>query len=111
MNEINRQMERLTVAAHATITDYADTRVRGHLREHPDLVAHRLDELTNMIQTVRETVERERATGQWEALDTAPAAQLDNETAEYGNHVCDCPHCLRAAGGEDPAPVVFTAHP
>ena len=95
MTTINERMFSLQIAASGAITDYSDVAVRGYLKEHPDLIVHRLDLLADMIEQVRTAVIRERNAGQWGALAADPAAEHAVETAEYAKHSCDCDYCLR----------------
>ncbi|MBE4790704.1 hypothetical protein HW846_46530 [Streptomyces sp. NE06-02F] len=85
------------VAAHAVIDDYMDVRVRGHLKDHPDVVAYRLSELQHVIDNVRQVVDRERAAGKWgEAIGVLDAAgDLRDATEWFLGHRCDCDHCIR----------------
>jgi hypothetical protein len=94
-----------TVTAHAVINDYMDTRVRGYLKEHPDLIAYRLSELQHVLDTVRQMVDQERAAGKWgDAISVLDAAgELRDETEWFLGHRCDCDHCVRGVPTE-PAP-------
>lgn len=95
MTTINDRMFSLQIAASGAITDYSDVAVRGYLKEHPDLVVHRLGLLADMIEQVRVAVIRERSAGQWGALAADPAEEHAAESAEYAAHSCDCDFCLR----------------
>lgn len=97
MDDTYRRMLSLQTAAAATIEDQADIRVRGYLKEHPDLVAHRLDLLAALIDEVRTVVVRESAAGTWPPLAVDPAAEHAERTAEFADHTCNCLYCLRCA--------------
>ncbi|MBB4931411.1 hypothetical protein F4561_002231 [Lipingzhangella halophila] len=100
MTGINDEMDALAVAAHGAITDFSDVNVRGYLKEHPDLVEHRLDLLTDMVDHVRATISQERAAGQWAQLPECPRADHIDQAAEYAEHTCCCPYCFH--GGDNP---------
>ncbi|MFV8127497.1 hypothetical protein [Streptomyces syringium] len=97
MDATYQRMLALQTAGAATIEDQADVRVRGYLKEHPDLVAHRLDLLAALIDEVRTAVARERAAGTWPPLAADPATEHAERTAEYAAHTCTCLYCLRCA--------------
>src|SRR5690606_12521648 len=62
---VDEAMHSPTIAAQDLIHDWSDTRVRGHLKEHPDLVEHRLNPVTQMTNEIRAVVQRERGDGRW----------------------------------------------
>lgn len=95
----NELMDRLTVAASDAISDFADCRDRGYLKEHPDAVLVRLAVLTDMIGTVRAVAARELAAGKWGNLAADPEAHrtLIDAGIEYGNHTCNCDYCLHGS--------------
>lgn len=93
----------LEVAASSAITDYADVLVRGYLKEHPALVAYRLDLLADVIEVVRASVARETANGRWEGCDPfSPADEHHQAVAEFAAHTCNCEWCRCGQGGPDP---------
>ncbi|MDX2948185.1 hypothetical protein [Streptomyces caniscabiei] len=96
-NELDFAQAHFLLAAQAVIGDYMDARVRGYLKDHPDAVAYRLGELQHVLDTVRQTVERERAAGKWDGsvsvLDTAGEAR--DATEWFLGHRCDCDYCIR----------------
>ncbi|MFF0052581.1 MULTISPECIES: hypothetical protein [unclassified Streptomyces] len=87
-------MASLQTAGSALVTDLADVRVRGYLKEHPDIVAYGLDQLSAAIEEVRAAVDRERAAGKWGSLGADVSEEHDEAAAEYADHSCDCPFCL-----------------
>lgn len=96
---VDEAMHSLTIAAQDLIHDWSDTRVRGHLKEPPDLVEHRLNLVTQMTDWVRAVVQRERGDGRWGGPleDIDPAEEHAEEVAEHMDHECDCPYCLGQA--------------
>ncbi|MGW4954560.1 hypothetical protein [Streptomyces parvulus] len=96
LDDRNRWMASLPTAASALVTDLADVRVRGYLKEHPDVVAHALDQITAAVEEVRAVVDRERAAGKWGPLEADVAAEHDEAAAEFADHSCDCPFCICA---------------
>ncbi|MFE7566887.1 hypothetical protein ACFU76_07965 [Streptomyces sp. NPDC057539] len=93
MTTINDDMASLQTAATAAIADFADVTVRGYLKEHPDLVVHRLDLLASMIERVRIAVIRDRAASPCPPHPCV-AAEHAEMVAEYTEHTCDCDFCL-----------------
>jgi hypothetical protein len=85
----------VTIATGGMLTDYADILVRGYLKEHPALVAYRLDVITAVIEIVRQQVDHELATKpDWGPCGTAEAAADHLErVAEYVEHTCTCEWC------------------
>lgn len=96
---VDEAMHSLTIAAQDLIHDWSDTRVRGHLKEHPDLVEHRLNLVTQMTNEIRAVIHRERGDGRWGGPleDIDPGEEHNDAVAEYADHECDCPYCLMAA--------------
>jgi hypothetical protein len=93
---VNARMDCFQVAADGAITDYADVLIRGHLKEHPALVAYRLDVLAAMIEQVR-------AQATWELAERSawgpagdPAAEHHAAVAEFTEHTCNCDWCRHA---------------
>ncbi len=103
---VNEAMCSLTAAASGAITDYSDVMVRGYLKEHPAVVAHRLDLLAQMIAVVRGRVRAEELS--WRRDDVAhgfplpdPAAIHAEWVAEFTSHDGCCPWCLICRGHID----------
>jgi hypothetical protein len=100
MTGIDQQMCGLTVAAGHLITDWSDVRVRGYLKEHPDLVEHRLKLLEAALATVRSQVEAERAAGSWGGpLDEPLERDFRDSVRDFVAHSCDCEWCLGYSSG------------
>jgi hypothetical protein len=87
-------MGSLQTATSALVADLADVRVRGYLKEHPDVVAYGLDQVAAAVEEVRAIVNRERAAGKWGPLEGDVAAEHDEAAAAFADHACDCPFCL-----------------
>jgi len=112
---IDLRMYSLTVAASAAVTDLSDVAVRGYLKEHPAVVAYRLDLLEQMIAVVRDRARAEDLT--WRRRDVQeglaipdPAAEHAGRVTEFSEHDCSCDWCLR--GGEERSidlPALFVA--
>lgn len=96
---INDDMERLTVAAHNTITHWSDIGVRGYLKEHPDYALHDLALIEDMIRTVRAKAEAEKA--EWGELNGDAHQDFEDQVADYRAHSCDCDYCYQ----QESAPV------
>lgn len=110
IEEVENAMASLTVAASDTIGNYADTRVRGYLKEHPDIIEHRLDLLTLMIDQVHAAVAREREAHQFPPIERS---ELDSAHAkyvtEYEAHTCTCGYCLHGSDEEACGQVALAA--
>ncbi|MFF2549207.1 hypothetical protein ACFVUY_42530 [Kitasatospora sp. NPDC058063] len=100
MSSVNVQMDSLQVAATGLITDFGDLVVRGYLKDHPDIVAHRLGLVAELVAKVQAAVDAERAGGQWPALQVDPADGHDEDTAFYCEHECNCEYCFHSGGTE-----------
>lgn len=96
VSDVNNTLDAVQVAANGMVTDLSDVLVRGHLKEHPSLVAFRLGVLTGAIDQVRTAVKAERATGRWPHLAADPADEHELERASFAAHHCDCPYCPHA---------------
>ena len=103
---VSQAMCSLTAAASGAITDYSDVMVRGYLKEHPDIVAHRLDLLAQMIAVIRRRVLVEEVS--WRRADVAngfalpdPAAVHAESVAEFVSHDGCCAWCLICRGHAD----------
>jgi len=104
MSDINETLDMLTatrdcftVAASCVMTDYGDVLVRGYLKQHPAVVAYRLDVLADVMQVVRNQVARELAQDDLPSCDPADAANDHHEeVAEYAAHTCNCEWCSHA---------------
>ncbi|GAA3268017.1 hypothetical protein GCM10010493_50490 [Streptomyces lavendulae subsp. grasserius] len=98
-------MHDLTVAAHRLVSDWADVRVRGYLKWHPDLVAYRLELLEKALAEIRKTVETERADNRWDGPLADCDADFNSEAMDFVEHSCDCEWCLccePAGVGDEP---------
>ncbi|MEU6397834.1 hypothetical protein ABZ867_12740 [Streptomyces cinnamoneus] len=105
MNETSVHMFDLTVAAHQLITDWSDVRVRGYLKEHPDIVEFRLTLLEEALAAVRKAVETERADNRWGGPLEDADADFNTEAMDFIEHSCDCEWCLGcrpASTGDEP---------
>ena len=92
--QVNEQMERLTVAAQNTVTHWSDLEVRGHLKEHPDFVEHSLTLIEDVTRTVRAAIKKERpACGN--VASGEPSRDFEDQVATYRAHTCDCDHCYQ----------------
>lgn len=95
---LNHAIDCRTVAAAGAISDYSDVLEHGHLKEHPALIAYRLDLLTHMIETVRAAVIREQSDAGW-GPPGDPSAEHHATVAEFTGHTCDCDWCVHALAG------------
>lgn len=105
-DQTNDHMELLTVAAQNTITHWSDTRVRGHLKEHPDYVLHDLALIEDMVRTVRAMAEGERSG--WGELQADPHEDFEDQVDDYRAHSCNCDYCFQQ---EVPDPDEFIYEP
>ncbi|MFK0238207.1 hypothetical protein [Streptomyces vinaceus] len=96
MSDLNNTLDAVQIAAHGLVEDLADVLVRGHLKEHPSLVAFRLGVVTGAVDQVRTTVKTERNSGRWPHLKADPAAEHERDRAAFAGHHCDCPYCPHA---------------
>ncbi|MFI5867700.1 hypothetical protein [Streptomyces sp. NPDC051546] len=96
MSDVNNTLDAVQIAAHGMVTDLADVLVRGHLKEHPSLVAYRLGVVTGAAEQVRTVVKAERATGRWPHAAADPALDHERDRAAFAAHHCDCPYCPHA---------------
>lgn len=87
----SQQMDRLTIAAHNTITHWSDTQVRGYLKEHPSYVLHGLALIEDIVRTVRAAAETEKTS--WGELAGDPHQDFEDQVTDYRNHTCNCPNC------------------
>lgn len=107
IEDVNNRMLEYTAAAHASITDWSDTRVRGYLKEHPDIVEQSVARLEGMLVEVRQQIAIERADNRWGGPLPEGAAlehYVENVNA-YAEHSCDCEWCLccePAGVGDEP---------
>jgi hypothetical protein len=93
-DQVDDHMDRLSVAADALITAWSDIQIRGHLKEHPDLVLHDLDLIAAMVRKVRAKAKKEKAG--WGELKADPHEDFEDRLAYYQAHTCDCDHCYKA---------------
>lgn len=105
IDEVNRAMDSLMVAAGGVITAWSDTVVRGYFKEHPAEVLYRAELLEKMIAAVRDAAAGEL--GKWPAYGGDPADAHAAETEEFTQHLCNCEHCWHAAA--DPETGLVTA--
>ncbi|MFD4740576.1 hypothetical protein ACFWNQ_24910 [Streptomyces virginiae] len=110
IEDTNRHMLDLTAAAHTAITDWSDIRVRGYLKEHPDLVEQNVTRLEDMLATIRQRIAAERADNLWGGPlpEGAATQQYAEGTQEFAKHRCNCGWCLRAEPADIDEPIVWT---
>ncbi|NXY98205.1 hypothetical protein HYE82_28310 [Streptomyces sp. BR123] len=96
MSDVNNTLDAVQIAAHGMAMDLADVLVRGHLKEHPSLIAFRLGVVTGAVDQVRTAVKAELASGRWPRLAADPAAEHERDRAAFAGHHCDCPYCPHA---------------
>ncbi|MGW6941388.1 hypothetical protein ACWGF3_20650 [Streptomyces xanthophaeus] len=96
MSDVNNTLDAVQIAAHGMVVDLADVLVRGHLKEHPSLIAFRLGVVSGAVDQVRTVVQAERHSGRWPRLAADPAAEHERERAVFAGHHCDCPYCPQA---------------
>lgn len=109
--DVSNKMLELTAAAHAAITDWSDTQIRGYLKEHPDIVEESVRRLERMIGGLRAQIAAERADNRWNGPlpEGAAAEQYDEGAQEFAEHRCNCGWCLRAEpAGHNDEPLVYT---
>ncbi|NUV60655.1 hypothetical protein [Streptomyces sp. CAI-85] len=99
---IDYLMGRFLTACNAIASDYADTRIRGYLKTHPDAISVFLNEVERVAAEVRAQVTREQESAQWIAKGWDPKArgleELTQSAAEYAEHTCSCEYCLHGGG-------------
>ncbi|MYV77748.1 hypothetical protein GT352_28020 [Streptomyces sp. SID1046] len=114
IEDVNNLMLDYTAAAHAAITDWADIKVRGYLKEHPDIVEQSVAYLEVMLAELRKQIAVERADNRWAGPLPADAALEDfiDRATDYAEHSCNCEWCLccEPAGVGD-EPIVWTVGP
>lgn len=113
IEDVNNKMLELTAAAHTAITDWSDIRVRGYLKDHPDIVEQSVTRLERMLAGLRAQIAVERADNRWGGPlpDGAAAEQYDEGVREFAEHRCNCDWCLRAEPASHDEPLVFTFDP
>lgn len=114
IEDVNNKMLELSAAAGDAITHWSDTRVRGYLKEHPDIVEQSVTRLEQMLAEVRQQIAIERADNRWGGAlpeDAALEHYVENVNA-YTEHSCNCEWCLccEPAGIGD-EPIVWTFDP
>ncbi|MCX5176758.1 hypothetical protein [Streptomyces virginiae] len=107
IEDVNSRMLDYTAAAGAAITDWSDVRVRGYLKEHPDIVEESVARLEGMLAEVRAQIAVERADNRWGGPLPEGAAVEDfiERAIDYAEHSCDCEWCLccePAGFGDEP---------
>ncbi|MFJ8208153.1 hypothetical protein [Streptomyces sp. NPDC096033] len=97
VEDVNNRMLELSAAASDAITHWSDTRVRGYLKEHPDIVEESVVRLEQMLAEVRQRIAVERARDLWGGplLEGAAADHFANLATAFAEHSCDCEWCLR----------------
>lgn len=114
IEDINNRMLELSAAASDAITHWSDVRVRGYLKEHPDLVEQSVDRLEHMLAVVRHRIAVERARDLWNGPlpDGVAVDHFAEMATAFAEHSCDCEWCLcaRPAGVGD-EPIYITLDP
>lgn len=78
------------------VDGWSDVLVRGYLKEHPGIVAHRPDLLEALVETVRESVDQKRESANYVPQQANPADDHKAAVMEYTEHTCNCEYCLQA---------------
>lgn len=111
IEDVNNRMLEYTAAASAAITHWSDTRVRGYLKEHPDIVEQSVARLEGMLAEVRSRIAAERADNLWSGPlpDGAALEEYVDLVNAYAEHSCNCEWCLccEPVGASD-EPIVWT---
>ncbi|MFI8499415.1 hypothetical protein ACIGFK_13100 [Streptomyces sp. NPDC085524] len=110
IRDIDNKMFELSAAASDAITHWADTQIRGYLKEHPDIVEESVRRLERMIGGIRAQIAAERADNRWNGplLEGAAADHFAELATDYAEHSCDCEWCLCCApAGVGDGPIVL----
>lgn len=114
IEDVNNKMLELSAAASGAITHWSDVRVRGYLKEHPDIVEQSVTRLERMLAEVRNRIAVERARDLWNGpLPEGAAAEHFTEcVTAFVEHSCNCDWCLcREPAGLGDEPIVWTFDP